>query len=304
MSDDGASPDDGSSSTDGATPPDAAAEFVVELRGVTKEYRSASETVVALDDVDFTVRPGEFVAVVGPSGSGKSTMLNVLGLLDVPTRGEQYLRGRDVTALTDEEGTDARKRAIGFVFQDFHLIPTLTATENVELPTLFDGHVAGTDEDPTARARDLLSRVGLGDRLDHDPTQLSGGQKQRVAIARALVNRPALVLADEPTGNLDRETGATILEEFRRICDDGVSVVAVTHDELVTRFADRTVELVDGVLREREAGEPTDDVGFSASTDGGNEAADGESDDADVMGGESDDANGPAESEPVAEDER
>jgi len=258
-------------------------EYVVELRGVTKEYRSASETVVALDDVDFTVRPGEFVAVVGPSGSGKSTMLNVLGLLDVPTRGEQYLQGRDVTDLTDEQQTDARKRAIGFVFQDFHLIPTLTATENVELPTLFDGRVAGTtgrrvaanggatEEDPEARARDLLTRVGLGDRLDHDPTQLSGGQKQRVAIARALVNRPALVLADEPTGNLDRETGTTILEEFRRICDDGVAVVAVTHDDLVTEFADRTVELVDGVLRERpgsETGESTG-VGFTASADGG-----------------------------------
>ncbi|MWG35576.1 ABC transporter ATP-binding protein [Halomarina oriensis] len=273
---------------------------VVELRGVTKEYRSASETVVALDDVDFTVRPGEFVAVVGPSGSGKSTMLNVLGLLDVPTRGEQYLQGGDVTDLSDEEQTDARKRAIGFVFQDFHLIPTLTATENVELPTLFDGEIAGTtgrraapnggtgteatdghdtdgaDEDPEARARDLLSRVGLGERLDHDPTQLSGGQKQRVAIARALVNRPALVLADEPTGNLDRETGTTILEEFRRICEDGVAVVAVTHDDLVTEFADRTVELVDGVLRERAPSESDESssVGFTASADGGREDAD------------------------------
>jgi putative ABC transport system ATP-binding protein len=238
-------------------------DLVVELRGVTKEYRSASETVVALDDVSLTVRPGEFVAVVGPSGSGKSTMLNVLGLLDVPTRGEQYLQGRDVTTLSDEEGTDARKRAIGFVFQDFHLIPTLSATENVELPTLFD------DGDASDRARELLRRVGLGDRLDHDPTQLSGGQKQRVAIARSLVNRPALVLADEPTGNLDRETGTTILEEFRRICDDGVAVVAVTHDDLVTEFADRTVELVDGVLREREG--PAEGARLATSADGGHE---------------------------------
>jgi putative ABC transport system ATP-binding protein len=274
------------------------AEPVVELRGVTKEYPSASETVVALDSVDFAVRPGEFVAVVGPSGSGKSTMLNVLGLLDVPTRGEQFLLGRDVTALTDAEQTDARKRAIGFVFQDFHLIPTLTATENVELPTLFDGEIAGTtgresgtsedstddagpsdDEDPNTRARDLLTRVGLGDRLTHDPTQLSGGQKQRVAIARALINRPALVLADEPTGNLDRETGTTILEEFRSICDDGVAVVAVTHDDLVTRFADRTVELVDGVLRDHEANRPNHDAAdLSTSTDGGHEEASSEHD--------------------------
>ncbi|MFD1511746.1 ABC transporter ATP-binding protein [Halomarina rubra] len=268
---DGPEPSAYRATTDAASDEGDGATAVVELRGVTKEYRSASETVVALDDVDFAVRPGEFVAVVGPSGSGKSTMLNVLGLLDVPTHGEQYLQGRDVTDLTDADQTDARKRAIGFVFQDFHLIPTLTATENVELPTLFDGGVAGSDEDATARARDLLSRVGLGDRLDHDPTQLSGGQKQRVAIARALVNRPALVLADEPTGNLDRETGTTILEEFRRICDDGVSVVAVTHDDLVTRFADRTVELVDGVVREREASEPS---GLATSADGGEDETD------------------------------
>ncbi len=224
---------------DEAADPDA----VVELIGVTKRYDTGSETVTALDDVDFTLRRGEFVACVGPSGSGKSTMLNVLGLLDVPTSGEQYLKGRDVTVLTDEEQTDARKDAIGFVFQDFHLIPTLTATENVELPTLFD-----PENDAEAYARDLLTRVGLGERLDHTPNQLSGGQKQRVAIARSLVNRPDVLLADEPTGNLDRETGRTILEEFRRVCESGVSVVAVTHDELVTEYADRTVELVDGVL--------------------------------------------------------
>ncbi|WP_254537141.1 ABC transporter ATP-binding protein [Halomarina litorea] len=227
---------DGADRTDDAPP-------VVELRGVTKRYESGSETVVALDSVDFTLRRGEFVACVGPSGSGKSTMLNVLGLLDVPTSGEQYLKGRDVTALTDAEQTDARKDAIGFVFQDFHLIPTLTATENVELPTLFD-----PDYDAGEYTRDLLIRVGLGERLDHTPNQLSGGQKQRVAIARSLVNRPDVLLADEPTGNLDRETGRTILEEFRRVCETGVSVVAVTHDELVTEYADRTVELVDGVV--------------------------------------------------------
>lgn len=218
------------------------ADPVIELRGVTKVYESVGETVVALADVEFAVAPGEFVAVVGPSGSGKSTMLNVLGLLDVPTRGDQYLRGGDVTALTDAERTAARKDAIGFVFQDYHLIPTLTAVENVALPTLFD-RVADD------RARELLERVGLGERLEHTPDRLSGGQKQRVAIARALINRPGIVLADEPTGNLDRETGTTILEEFRRICDAGVAVVAVTHDDLVTEYADRTVELVDGELR-------------------------------------------------------
>ncbi|WP_224447860.1 ABC transporter ATP-binding protein [Haloprofundus salilacus] len=231
----------------------------LELRGVRKEYETGGETVVALGGrnsrdssspagIDFSVEPGEFVAIVGPSGSGKSTLLNMLGLLDEPTAGERYLLGRDVTTLDDEAQTDARKEAIGFVFQDFYLIPTLTATENVELPTIFEH-----DPEATERARDLLRRVGLGDRLDHTPNELSGGQKQRVAIARALVNEPRVVLADEPTGNLDQETGAQILSEFRRVCETGVSVVAVTHDPQVTEFADRTVRLVDGVIRDHDS---------------------------------------------------
>jgi putative ABC transport system ATP-binding protein len=221
---------------------------VIELRGVVKRYDTGGEVVTALHGIDFAARPGEFVAIMGPSGSGKSTMLNVLGLLDAPTEGVVLLNGRDVTDLTDEEMTLERKRSIGFVFQNFYLIPTLTATENVEVPTLFDDGGGATD-----RAVDLLSRMGLADRLDHRPNQLSGGQKQRVAIARALVNRPRIVLADEPTGNLDRETGQTILEEFTRIKEeDDVAVVAVTHDEQVTRFADRTIDLVDGRIREDE----------------------------------------------------
>jgi putative ABC transport system ATP-binding protein len=216
----------------------------LDLAGVTKRYDSGSETIEALADVDLAVAAGEFLAVVGPSGSGKSTMLNVLGLLDAPTEGVVRLHGRDVTTLSDRELTDARRTAIGFVFQDFHLVPTLTAAENVELPTLFAHDPEGMD-----RARDLLRRVGLGDRLDHRPQELSGGQQQRVAIARALVNEPAVVLADEPTGNLDRETGRAVLEELRGICDEGVAVVGVTHDPLVTEYADRVVELVDGHLR-------------------------------------------------------
>jgi putative ABC transport system ATP-binding protein len=223
-------------STNDATP--------IELVEVTKRYDSGSETVEALAAVDLAVTAGEFLAVIGPSGSGKSTMLNVLGLLDAPTEGLVRLRGRDVTTLSDRELTDARRTAIGFVFQDFHLVPTLSAAENVELPTLF-----AHDSEGMARARELLDRVGLGDRLDHRPAELSGGQQQRVAIARALVNEPAVVLADEPTGNLDRETGRAVLEELRRICDEGVAVVGVTHDPLVTEYADRVVELVDGHLR-------------------------------------------------------
>jgi putative ABC transport system ATP-binding protein len=216
----------------------------LELRHVTKEYDGGGETVRALDDVAFSVDRGEFVSVVGPSGSGKSTMLNVLGLLDVPTSGEVLVDGRDATTLTDRERTRTRKEYVGFVFQQFYLISSLTALENVLLPTRFE-------DDPGARDRavDLLERVGLGDRMDHRPDELSGGQKQRVAIARALVNEPDVVLADEPTGNLDRETGKQVLEEFTRIQEAGVAVITVTHDDLVGDYAGRTVQLVDGVLQ-------------------------------------------------------
>jgi putative ABC transport system ATP-binding protein len=214
---------------------------IVELDAVWKIYEGGGERVEALRDVDFAVEAGEFVAVMGPSGSGKSTMLNVIGLLDTPTRGTVRLDGRDVTDRSDVEMTEERKRSIGFVFQSFYLISSLTALENVELPTLFD-----RDPDGRTRAIDLLERVGLGDRLTHRPDELSGGQKQRVAIARALVNEPRLLLADEPTGNLDRETGREILTEFDRFTSEGVAVVAVTHDPQVSRFADRTVNLVDG----------------------------------------------------------
>ncbi len=218
---------------------------VLALRDVVRRYETGGETVVALDRVSVDARPGTFVTVMGPSGSGKSTMLNLFGLLDSPDEGRVLLDGRDVTDLDDERRTAERRRSIGFVFQSFYLLPTLTAVENVELPTLF-----GPDRTRRDRARDLLDRVGLGDRLNHRPAELSGGQKQRVAIARALVNEPRLVLADEPTGNLDRETGATILDEFRRVADErDVAVVAVTHDPQLESYTDQTVELVDGQVR-------------------------------------------------------
>jgi ABC-type antimicrobial peptide transport system, ATPase component len=218
---------------------------VLALRDVVRRYETGGETVVALDRVSVDAHPGTFVTVMGPSGSGKSTMLNLFGLLDSPDEGRVLLDGRDVTGLDDERRTAERRRSIGFVFQSFYLLPTLTAVENVELPTLF-----GPGRTRRDRARDLLDRVGLGDRLNHRPAELSGGQKQRVAIARALVNEPRLVLADEPTGNLDRETGATILDEFRRVADErDVAVVAVTHDPQLESYTDRTVELVDGQVR-------------------------------------------------------
>jgi putative ABC transport system ATP-binding protein len=215
---------------------------IAELRDVWKIYETGGERVDALAGVDFEIEAGSFVSIMGPSGSGKSTMLNILGLLDSPTRGTVLLDGRDVTDLSDREMTRERKRSIGFVFQNFYLIPSLTALENVELPTLF-----GRDPDARDRAIDLLERVGLGPRVAHRPDQLSGGQKQRVAIARSLINQPRLLLADEPTGNLDRATGRSVLEEFDRVrAEDDVAIVAVTHDPQVSDYADRTVNLVDG----------------------------------------------------------
>jgi putative ABC transport system ATP-binding protein len=210
---------------------------------VVREYRTGDQTVRALDGVDFAIRPAEFVAVVGPSGSGKSTLLNLLGLLDVPTSGRVELHGDDVAAFSEAERTRTRKRVIGFVFQSYYLIPTLTAVENVEVPRLLERTPGETRE----RAVELLERVGLGDRLRHYPDELSGGQKQRVAVARSLINDPELLLADEPTGNLDRDTGDDILALFDELRDErDVAVVTVTHDDYVAEAADRVVDLIDG----------------------------------------------------------
>lgn len=218
---------------------------VIRLESVSKQYLVGKEIVKALRGVDFSAQPGEMVSVIGPSGSGKSTMLNLMGLLDTPTEGTIRHGGRDVSDFSEDELTEERRSGIGFIFQEFHLLPTLSAVENVELPSLWDPSTNRRD-----RARDLLTRLGLGERLNHRSDQLSGGQRQRVAIARSLVNNPHIVLADEPTGNLDQETGRTILRELERIKDeDNVSIVVVTHDEMISEFTDRTVELVDGVIQ-------------------------------------------------------
>ena len=215
---------------------------VVELVDVVKHYRMGEEIVEALKGVDFHADRGEMVTVLGPSGSGKSTMLNMIGLLDTPTSGTVVHEGRDVSTMTEDELTEERRSGIGFVFQEFHLLPTLTAVENVELPSMWD-----TSVDRRGRAVELLRRVGLGDRLEHDPTQLSGGQRQRVAIARALINEPHIVLADEPTGNLDRKTGRDVLDLFAQLtAEESVAIVAVSHDEALRDYSDRLVELVDG----------------------------------------------------------
>lgn len=220
---------------------------ILETTSVTKRYDTGSEIVTALDEVSFDIKLGEFVSVVGPSGSGKTTLLNILGLLDTPSEGTVSLNNKNVTSISEQERTRARKRTIGFVFQQFYLIPTLTATENVSLPILHD-----RDPETSNIADDLLTSVGLGDRLDHRPNELSGGQKQRVAIARALINEPDVVLTDEPTGNLDRDTGRTILEKFGEIQSRDVAIVGVTHDPLVSEYADRSIELMDGKIATSE----------------------------------------------------
>jgi len=229
---------------------------VIELVDVVKQYESGEELITALDEVTFQATHGEMVTIIGPSGSGKSTLLNMIGLLDTPTEGSIQLNGRDVTDCSPDELTEERRSEIGFVFQDYHLLPMLTATENVELPTMWEP--TENVELPTMwepqldkhdRAVDLLTRVGLSDRLSHQPTQLSGGQRQRVAIARALINEPDVLLADEPTGNLDQDTGATILDELTRLKEtEDIAIVAVTHDEQLVEYADRVVELVDGTI--------------------------------------------------------
>ncbi|ELZ79972.1 ABC transporter ATP-binding protein [Haloferax sp. Atlit-6N] len=219
---------------------------VIELEDVIKRYQSGVETVEALKGVDFSADRGEMVTVIGPSGSGKSTMLNMIGLLDTPTEGHVHLDARDVTDFSEDELTEERRTGIGFVFQDFHLLPMLTAVENVELPSMWN-----TSVDRHDRAVELLRRVGLGDRLDHTPDQLSGGQQQRVAVARSLINEPDILLADEPTGNLDQDTGQTILEELTRLKEDeNVAIVAVTHDDQMLDYTDTTVRIVDGVIQE------------------------------------------------------
>ncbi len=235
--------------------------MLIRARDVTKEYDSGTETVRALRGVSFQVERGEFVTVVGPSGSGKSTTMHLLGLLDTPTAGTITLDGTDVETYDDGRRTRVRQETIGFVFQSYGLIPTLTALENVAVPRLLDSDPQRTEE----RAEWLLDRVGLGDRLDHHPSELSGGQKQRVAIARSLINEPEVVLADEPTGNLDRETGERVLSDLLDAADMDVTVVAVTHDEYVAEFSDRTLRLVDGQLR-RDASDTLadDDADVSA----------------------------------------
>ena len=221
---------------------------IVQVTGLKKDLTTGQAVVHALRGVDLTVEEGEYLAVVGPSGSGKTTLLGLIGGLDAPTEGRVVVTGVDITELGEDRLAEIRNAAVGFVFQFFNLIPTLTALENVELPVQF---AARARFDPSRRARELLELVGLGDRLHHRPPELSGGEQQRVAIARALANDPPLLLADEPTGNLDSATGEEILRLLRRLCDEnGQTVIMVTHDPRVATYADRVAFLRDGRIVE------------------------------------------------------
>jgi putative ABC transport system ATP-binding protein len=228
-----------------ALPGPAAGTPVIEMRGIGKIYRSGRLEVEALQGVDLDVIPGDFLAIVGPSGSGKSTLMHLLGCLDRPTAGTYRLAGTDVAGLSDDQLARVRNRTIGFVFQSFNLLPRTTALENVAMPLLYAG--VGRSE-RTQRARDALARLGLEDRLAHEPSELSGGQQQRVAIARALVSRPAIILADEPTGNLDSASGADVLELLHELNNTGTTIVLITHDSYVAVAAKRSVRVRDGRL--------------------------------------------------------
>ena len=219
---------------------------VIEVRQLSKTYQVGDIEVHALRKVDFAVAAGEFTAIMGASGSGKSTLMNMLGCLDQPTGGEYLLDGVNVSTLTSDERADIRNQKIGFVFQGFNLLPRTTALENVELPLIYDRHQR--IKNPQSAAKEALERVGLGDRMHHIPTQLSGGQQQRVAIARALVNQPSILLADEPTGNLDSKTSMEIFSLFQQLNDEGLTIVMVTHERDFATYAKRILQMRDGVL--------------------------------------------------------
>src|SRR5688572_26821289 len=218
---------------------------IIRMESIRKVYDTGKVKVEALKGIDLDVFPGEFVAIVGPSGSGKSTLMNLLGCLDTPSDGSYEIGGDNVAGVTRDELAEIRNRRVGFVFQSFNLLPHLSALENVELPMLFGGV---SPKERRARANELLGKVGLGDRVDHKPTELSGGQMQRVAIARALAMNPDILLADEPTGNLDTSSGTDIMSIFNELWQSGRTLIIITHDPALARRASRVVEIRDGKI--------------------------------------------------------
>lgn len=218
---------------------------VIEIRNIIRDFKLGQEIVHVLKGIDLDIKRGEYVAIMGPSGSGKSTLMNLLGCLDTPTAGSYILNGNDVSQMTDDELAEIRNTEIGFVFQTFNLLPRTTALENVALPMVYAG---ASKKERQERATQVLADVGLADRMDHKPNQLSGGQRQRVAVGRALVNSPSIILADEPTGNLDSKTGLEIMGLFDDIHAAGNTVIMVTHEEEIAAHAKRIIRLRDGII--------------------------------------------------------
>lgn len=224
--------------------------MLIDLKTIQKDYQVGLEVVHALQKVDLAIDKGEYVAIMGPSGSGKSTLMNILGCLDTPSDGIYKLNNSNVSTMNDDELAEIRNREIGFVFQTFNLLPRATALHNVELPLIYNGTPASKRKE---MAETALTKVGLADRMHHRPNELSGGQRQRVALARALVNNPSIILADEPTGNLDTRTGDEIMEIFEAIHDEGNTIIMVTHEEYIAEHSDRIVRLRDGMIERDEA---------------------------------------------------
>lgn len=220
-------------------------ENIIELKKIVRNFPLGNQVVKVLKGIDLEVKRNEYTALMGPSGSGKSTLMNILGCLDTPTSGEYWLNGQNVSQLVDNELAEIRNREIGFVFQTFNLLPRSTALENVMLPLIYAGF---SSKDRKERAEEVLTQVGLQDRMDHRPNQLSGGQRQRVAVARALVNKPSIILADEPTGNLDTKTSVEIMALFSEIQSQGNTVILVTHEEDIAAHAKRVIRLRDGEI--------------------------------------------------------
>ena len=221
------------------------AESLIKITNIKRNFSLGNETVYVLKGIDLEIKKGEYVALMGPSGSGKSTLMNLLGCLDTPTSGNYILNGKDVSKMKDDELAEIRNKEIGFVFQTFNLLPRTTALDNVALPMIYAGY---SKSERVARATDVLQQVNLADRMDHQPNQLSGGQRQRVAIARALVNKPSIILADEPTGNLDSKTSVEIMKLFGDIHSQGNTVILVTHEEDIAAYAHRVIRLRDGLI--------------------------------------------------------
>lgn len=218
---------------------------LIKITKITRDFVLGNEIVNVLKGIDLEINKGEYVALMGPSGSGKSTLMNLLGCLDTPTSGTYILNGKDVSEMHDDDLAEIRNKEIGFVFQTFNLLPRTTALDNVALPMIYAGF---SKSERKARAEEVLNQVGLADRMDHQPNQLSGGQRQRVAVARALVNKPSIILADEPTGNLDSKTSEEIMKLFSDIHQSGNTVILVTHEEEIAAYAHRIIRLRDGVI--------------------------------------------------------